>query len=248
VVDFTISGLPSPDMDQALLDFTTILLTDYSDLFSLALPLVFNDFLRTMLNDALYKYRTSDDACPIRAASSNFSTFDFRDWFLSDLQQAKALGGTGLKPYGDLVSSLWNLITDVALDVDPKTGLSSLLNDVLLAPLLSTRQPADTVNTNATTRSSQTITGVWDIPTPLVDVDSTVQVGGLSAIARFLLDNVRLEQLDSVGAPISLLNPIASHAHHLNNTATLGLGGRPVRFAFRLLFGLVTDGNGTLSR
>mmetsp|Transcript_24809 Transcript_24809/g.52638 ORF Transcript_24809/g.52638 Transcript_24809/m.52638 type:complete len:378 (+) Transcript_24809:654-1787(+) len=84
----------------------------------------------------------------------------------------------------------------------------------------------------------------------LVDVDTTIVLGGLAASVRMVLSDLLLENLNTVKAPTKLLEPVAlgatdsmqSHLHsqhHLDNVLTMGLGPetkRSVRLSARIYF------------
>ena len=48
--------------------------------------------------------------------------------------------------------------------------------------------------------------------------------------------------MDTVGSPLALLEAVMDKAYELNNTATLGVGDRPLRFAVKFLISLMGDG------
>ena len=74
------------------------------------------------------------------------------------------------------------------------------------------------------------------------DQATRVEVGGLDARIQLRAFGARIENLDTFGAPLSLLHPMMNEPHQLNNTATFGAGDRPLRLAVRFLFALSGDG------
>jgi hypothetical protein len=78
----------------------------------------------------------------------------------------------------------------------------------------------------------------------LVELDSTVKVGGFDGRIEFRLSNVRLENLDTLGQPISILDPVRGESRVLNNTATLGAtaSDRPFRIVGNLFVAVTAGG------
>jgi hypothetical protein len=67
-------------------------------------------------------------------------------------------------------------------------------------------------------------------------------VGGLDANVRLIASDARIDNLDTIRDPLSLLNAVMNAPYELNNTATLGTSERPLRFATRFLIALTGDG------
>ena len=57
----------------------------------------------------------------------------------------------------------------------------------------------------------------------------------------FRASDARIENLDTLGSPIKILEPVMGEPYELNNTATLGTSDRPLRFAMRLLVSMIGD-------
>jgi hypothetical protein len=119
------------------------------------------------------------------------------------------------KPYGDLPVLVQRL-------VDSELAI----NDILVGPL---------------TRAQSNATGSFIFPGDVFDSEMRVKVGGLDAEIQLRAWEARIENLDTFGAPLSLLDAVRNEPHQLNNTATLG-AGEPMRFAVRLLIALTDDG------
>jgi hypothetical protein len=76
----------------------------------------------------------------------------------------------------------------------------------------------------------------------LLNTSKRVQVGGLDATVELKAYDARIENLDSVGEPLVLLDPVLNEPHLLNNTATFGVGPSPLRLGIKFMFALLADG------
>jgi hypothetical protein len=149
----------------------------------------------------------------------------FQDLFLSS-KESVALGGTGESQYGDVFRRLYNLANDQILQIDDTDGTSSI-NGLLVAPL---------------TRGASGTDGTIRFEGDLLNTGKRVQVGGLDAKVELKAYDARIENLDTVGEPLVLLDPVLNEPHLLNNTATLGVGSSPLRLGIKFMFALLADG------
>jgi hypothetical protein len=76
----------------------------------------------------------------------------------------------------------------------------------------------------------------------LLNTGKRVQVGGLDAQVELKAYDARIENLNSVGAPFFLVDPVLNEPHLLNNTATFGVGSNPLRLGIKFMFALLADG------
>jgi hypothetical protein len=230
IKEFSIEGFQSAELGAAASESSRIILEKYGDTILCSMPGFFNLTVRALLNNwmSYYMGEWSDVACPTSAfeestSASNF--LDFRDLFLSTAQ-ARLLGGSGLSRYGDLFRTALGFVQDLVFKVNESTGLSAV-NDVLVGPL---------------TRSQSKSTGRLVIPGDLFSGGTRVQVGGLAANIQLRASDAQVDNLDTVGSPLALLEAVMDEPHALNNTATFGVGDRPLRFAVRFLISLIGDG------
>jgi hypothetical protein len=196
--------------------------------FARAIPSIFNTTLREMVNVWIQGYvtDTSNSRCPNPLLDSKSQGYlDFRDLLLQSVE-AKRLGGSGTSRYGDLFSRGYEAFSKMFLTTDVTSGLATTLNSGVVARL---------------TKRESGEEGALRFEGDLVNFNSSLRLGGLDAKATLRISDVSLVNLDTFGAPLSLLEPV-SVPSHLNNTASIGIGP-PVRAGARLLFGLA--GNGT---
>ena len=217
---FNMTGLPSPQLQQALTEFTTSLSNDYSSVVLDALPVWFDGTMRIKLNDWITKQlqknasnmttassnTTGSSSCPLPPTVSQTSLVDFRDLLLSP-SNSLALGGSGTKPYGDLISTVYTFLRSSSLIYLPdKSDQVSLLNNLVVDPW-------------TTSQSGMAGTYVKD---SLINVNTRLQIGGLNALVEFQVLHVMVQHLNTVGAPLTLLEPMNGQPNHLYNVLSIG--------------------------
>lgn len=102
------------------------------------------------------------------------------------------------------------------VDIDKASGLSDV-NGAFIAPL---------------TKAQSDEAGRISFPGDIFATDTRVQVGGLDALVNLRLYDAYVRNLDTVGAPLSVLEPLQGKAFELGNTATFGRS-EPVQVGFQ---------------
>ena len=210
-------------------------MTAITEQFDIGIVGFFNPIVRTVFNEIISHYKKSakcenkmlsKESSRRLAENAASSHIDFRDLFLSE-SMAKQLGGSGLSPYGNLFRSVLSFLQDLVLRIDPATGLSSI-NEKLIGPL---------------TESIYSAPGTMFMSDKIVDTENRVRVGGVDALVTFKVSDARIENLDTMGVPLSLLMPVSNEPLFLNNTVTVGVPiEKPLRLSARVLLGLEDDG------
>jgi hypothetical protein len=211
----TLDGFISPGIDRIITDATEAAFAMYTGVLRQAIPNIFQtsvrDFVNTKVIDA-YMSDTAKTSCPTVEPVEGF--IDFRQF----LAKEESI-------YGDLPPMLKNLFDSELLAVDSDTG-NPRINEVLIAPL---------------TKSQSGVEG---------DVTFTGDVFAFHSetIPQFGLDSVELrafnpsiKNLDSMGAPLMLLEPNTTNGFIIENRATFGVGADPMRFSLKGLFALQGD-------
>ena len=230
---FTVTGFRAGDLSAAAVDSSRVIMENYGGLIMSSMPGFFDSTVRTLVNNWMrfHMAELSTNGCPKAPFESSASGFiDFRELLLSEAKSS-VLGGTGLATYGDLFRTAYGVVKDMVFKVDPTT-LMSAANDAIVAPL---------------TEAQSMTAGSLSFPGDLIGAESRVKVGGLDAQVQLRASDFQINNLDTIGAPLSFLNPIDGEAYKLNNTATLGGGDRPVHLAIRLFVSLLGDGKYLLS-
>ena len=142
---------------------------------------------------------------------------------------AMEYGALGENTYGTLISSLLYPLQEDILWVNPKTNMSTNLNYAL--------QTATSLIFGEN--------GTLAFPGNLIEpFELIVEVGAFMANVSFGLGDLRIENLDTMGDPLSFLKPVRSNKFELSNSVGAGLGGRPLRFSMRVAINmLMVDGN-----
>lgn len=216
------------DDTQLVLDATIDRLHDrFGSTFARAIPSIFNTTLRELANVWVQGYvDKSNSGCPNHLLGNTSQEYmDFRDLFLHSVE-SKRLGGAGTQRYGDVFRRGYEAFNNLLLTTDAESGLATVLNSGVIARL---------------TKRQSGKAGAVLLEGDLVNFNSLLRVGGLDATVSLRISNVSLVNLDTVGSPLSLLEPV-SVPSILNNTASIGVGP-PLRAGARILFGLA--GNGT---
>ena len=69
-----------------------------------------------------------------------------------------------------------------------------------------------------------------------------LEVGALKANIAFGLSDLRLENLDTMGDPLSFLGPLPENSFELSNSVGAGLGGRPLRVSMLVSLVMAIEG------
>jgi len=223
----TVEGLMN-ETDASLTNLVDAMFEQYGTAMHESLPSMFDNAVRPILN-SLFDYFISGNGqgCPnplldlaqsarklMLAAGPPF--VDFRDMFLSEAKSL-VLGGRGDSRYGDLIRSVWGLIEEEVFFVDGETGVSPINSDII-GPL---------------TASYSNSSGDLFFPGDLLNTEFELDLGAFPTGVSFRVSDIRISNLDSIGNPFSLLDPVADRPSILNNTATIGVGN-PLRFSLNL--------------
>jgi hypothetical protein len=213
IESFTLSGYMSDTTDKSIQKFTTAVFAEYKKLVVDAIPAFTATTVRPLLHEifqVLIKLAKGGQ-CPTPDTNENDRLIDFRDLFLSSARSLDLLG-RGDSPYGDLFRMLFNFIDDITAKTNEK-GLS-MMNDVLISRV------SDGGNMH------------WSGEVFSREMD--ISLNGLNADISLAIKDVRLENLDTIGSPVRILQPLYGESTLLNNSVSLGVGD-PLRVAFILV-------------
>ncbi len=220
-IDLSIGELENPRIDglmeesQASLDtFMTDVMEDYKAQILSTIPIIFDHTIRELLNGLAATYLSSGP-CPLMAPPSDSAFIDFESFF-----------DEGSNMYGNLPPLLKNLLDSELIALNNRTGQPKI-NEILIAPFTERQSGKE---------GSLLFSG------DLFSGGTRVQVGGLDANVQLRASDARIENLDTVGSPLEILVPVLKKKHMLNNSASLGIEDRPLRFGARLLLSLMGDG------
>ena len=222
-------GFVSDEVNEAISRSTQALLKKYSAILVDSMPAIFDSTVRTAINNwiSYYLNQESSDICLRPSQSTNETGIvDLRDLLLPQ-DISRSLGGSGNLQYGNLFRGLLDIINKEVLGIDGNDSTTKV-NSLLIAPL---------------TKSQSSVPGLFRYKGDLMNTGSRIVVGGFDAKIDLRAYDARIENLDSVGAPLSILNPLSDRPYNLNNSATFGVGERPLRFAVRFLISLLGGGD-----
>jgi len=210
-----------------------------------AVPIFFNSTIRNLLNDILNNNLVDpevvgdddiQDPCysypQSNAATGDNDLIDFRSFFDAGLP-----------------AMLMNLLEEQLLAVDPDTGLPKI-NEVLIAPMIESMADEDeTVESTDQKNGATLVFGSGE--EGLVDFDTNIAIGGLSADIELRVSDLKLYNIDTMVPPLKLLETLPQRAHQLNNTMTMGLDleeekERSMGLSAEVFFSILTDDSGSI--
>jgi len=212
IQSFSSNGLTR--ISSAALDVVTAM---YKTLLLDALPSILDDTIKPIINANIRDYvgEGSNAICPSPPDVTNDPVIDLRDLLLRPVD-AKALGGLGDSPYGDLFGTLKSFISETLLEPDEEGRLP--VNDIIAA--LTERQSG----------AHGVLALQGDIFNEAVDVN-LADIQGMMQLGIF---DASIAHVDTLSPPVEILEPYG--AHTLNNGVTLGnLPTQPLRVTFGML-------------
>jgi len=228
----TIEGFIDDGLDRILSDVAEIAFEMYHDLLVKdILPIIIQNSVKTFANDLIAKTleggSNNSDACPkydeVTAGDSTY--VDFREFFGSPVITRSN------SEYGELPSMLWDLMDQELLEVNPTTGLPKI-NEVLIDTL--------TKGQSGTEGTLVLGAGVEDS----FNIVQRLNVGGFDANVRLSARDIKIENLDTVVAPLILLEPVSTEPYFLNNSGTIGVEDRPMKLAGTFAFAIIDEVEG----
>jgi len=224
--DPQISGFASEEVQTSIQSSTKAIFDKYRPDILAAIPNIFDGTVRGLLNNLLSTYvnkEFSASCVSLARAYPSFDVVDFRDLFLTP-ELSRELGGSSFSQYGDLFHSIFEYVNEKLLKTDSLNGVSAV-NDLI----------------SSLTQAQSDVPGTFAYPGDLMSTDSNIEVGGLKANIQLKASNLRIENLDTAGDPLSLLQPILNDPVTLNSTASFGIASEPLRVSLRMLIALLGD-------
>ena len=216
--EFSISGFLSEETTNDIEDITAAVFAEYKTLILEAFPAFTSNTIRPLLHNILQVLMDRGKGgmfCPEPDTSLN-GLVDFRDLFLSQEKAAELLG-RGTSPYGDLFRMIYSFIEESTSAIN-EFGLSEI-NNVLVSKF---------------TENHSNVTGDLYFPGELFGQEIDIALNGLNAAVEIAVKDVRIQSLDSIGAPIKLFEPINGESSLLNNSASIGVGPEELQASFTL--------------
>lgn len=230
VVDPVIQGFVDPEFLSDASESLTELFDRFRSDLKAAIPKVFDITVREVFNAMLEVYRKGErKVCQYAPGTPSSEFIDFRDLLLSP-EGSKEFGGGGLSPYGDAFQTVFDLFNSKVGDFNASN--TSSINDLLITPL---------------TESQSNSSGMVEYAGIVLNTNGTIQLAGLNARMRFVVSDAKMENLDTVGKPLDLLQPVRDSPNTLRNSVGVGVGGRPLKLKAKVLIEVSDDGKWILS-
>ena len=207
----TLNGFSSPGLDRLLSNSIQAAFDMYKGVLTTRLPNIFQTSVRNLINRDIIGEYMEENPCPSGQGTVSDSQFvDFRDFFESN-------------DYGNLPPLLKNLVDDELLATDPETG-KPRINEILITPY---------------TKAQSGVEGSLKFANELFAFSSkAIPQFGLDSIQLQVFD-VAIENLDTLGAPLELLQPNSTNGFVLDNYVTFdGNATESLRFSIKGLFAL----------
>jgi len=215
-----LNGFISPGIDRVLSSGADAIFAMYKGAIIEVMPNIFQLGFRKSINEMLSNVMQDDSkgcAWDNFDNSTSTSTFvNFADLFLQN-EDAVTFGGFGNDQYGGLLKSAYTAIEGGAMNLSG--GGPSFLNENIIHPL---------------TYAQSGIEGNLLFPGPIFEMESDIKIGELRASLKINISDLTLENIDTLGLPLTFLRPLSSHV--LDNMFTLGFGEQPFVISFKLKF------------
>ena len=208
-----LSGFFGSDFQDSIESILTILGQKYHNETVAAFPIFLATSFKDIVNGLMPKILVSiQNACPSPQNYPKDSLLDFRELLLP-INDAVALGAAGQEPYGDLFHILYAVMDEKVL----QAGASNrpLINDIF-RHLTSTQSNKP---------------GTFVFENDVVNSNTRVKIAGLDAEIGLQVLNLTVENVDSVGDPLEVANPIGGQPSVISNTLSFGVDSRPVKLA-----------------
>jgi hypothetical protein len=219
----TINGFISQEVKDAISLSIDAVFEKYKTTMIESIPVLFDTTLRHFMNNLVTNYIQEDQntLCPEPVLTSRIF-MNFGDLLLSEKESLR-VNGLGNSPYGDVFRSLMKVVEETVLKINPVDGTSTI-NEKLISGL---------------TKAQSNVSGTLLFAGDLFGTRTKLDIGGLKGVLEFRASDARIENLDTVGQPLKLLQPIEPHV--LNNTSTFGVGPRQLRAAVSLILAFEDD-------
>lgn len=218
----TVDGLFPDTAPSAKLSIDTVFNRFRSEIEE-AIPIIFDGVGKQMIARLLDSADEKSCGQPL-FGSSQPGFVDFRDLLLPK-QMSVLLGGSGMAQYGNLVSKVYTLLSDELFAPDEVTGLAAI-NRRLISKL---------------GESQSGTPGRFLFSGDVISGGKQIQAGGLDADVSFRVYDAYINNLDTFGIPMTVLDPVQGDGQSLNNSISMGLN-RSLQLGTRFFFGLSGDG------
>jgi hypothetical protein len=217
-----LKGLRDQNASQALDKASQQFFSHFSEHLIASLPVISDTTLRDSINLYLRSVKVDDNSCEAKRKLPRNGTIDFRD-FLLDENESRSLGGKGGAPYGNTFPFIYKALRE-KISVESKEN-GSLVNEVI----------------RHFTRGQSYTNGSLSFLGDLFHATGTTTVNTWKIKTESRLSHVYVENLDSVGHPLKIMEPISGYANVLNNSLSIGMDSKPLKFGATFLLAVSDD-------
>jgi len=226
IEDIKITGFIPSAYEQTLSASSKDILNKHGELLISLLPSFFSSFVRSGINDLIEGYALqSSGVCPVFEPSGIESSdfIDFRELLLNPISSSER-GGNGSAMYGDILFKIMDFLKVILLSPDEE-GLP-ILNTKVIGPL---------------TRALSSETGTFHYQHTFLNSNYRLTKPGTLGGTLFTTKafDARIENLDSVGYPLRVIDPKSENI--LDNAITLGAGRNSIKFSTQVIFEIESD-------
>jgi hypothetical protein len=206
-----LNGFVSPGLNRVLTDAAGAAFAMYAGVLRNTIPGIFQSSIRELINTSLldaYESKSQSSVCPDVDPVGGY--IDFRNFF-----------DPSKMTYGDVPPLLKKALDTELLDVNPNTGRPRI-NEIVVAPL---------------TKAQSGNEGTLRFPLEVVNLEMSEMVSqfGLKSL-DFKVFDPAIENMDTLGAPVKLLEPNSTDAHVLDSHAAFGSQSKRFRLGLKALF------------
>lgn len=219
-----VDGFITDEMKESVIETSKAIDDKYHKRLFKAIPHVFDNTVRSYINKMIGDLKS--EGCPNPEFQGEEGMMDIRDLLLNP-SDSISLGGSGEMPYGDLWHSVYDLV--ISETVDPDKNGSPKVNSGMIAPY------TEAASGNVGSLSLSDIFYRGDMSE------------GSTAQASFVLSltNILVENLDTIGYPLSFLKPHAATV--VENSGVIGSQSRKLKVSARMFIAVENNGGETMS-
>jgi hypothetical protein len=210
----SLGGFISPGIDRIISNAADAVFLMYEPTFNKAIPNIFQITIRNTLNDAirsLMEESKSGTSCPVyEAFPSPEQSFINLQQLITGTSTERSSTRSLSNGYGSIIGKLFSYARDEIKAFNPTTQ-ELYINELI----------------GAFTKDISNVTGALLISDNILDLSSRIDIGELKADLDLQISGLEIENLNSIGLPLSILDPTSEIT--VNNVITIGANDKPLK-------------------
>jgi len=210
-----ISGFISQSTKEKIGVASKVIFRNYESVILQAIPFFFQRNIRDTFNSKVEHYLSQPKTlvCPVPQIPAP-EWIDFRDLILNE-KDAVLFGGSGSGQYGDVFPAMKHLIDNIILANDPKT-MSPHINDAIPKAII--------------------------FDGDILNASTVIENSGFVGEINLKVSNVRINNMDSLGRPLHLFDPLSNEPYTIINELLIGYSSsKPLQIVGRFLIEIEAD-------